>query len=99
MTIHASKGLEYPVVYLPALADRHVPKPTDARCSTTPTGSRCLDVGGGRRRLGRRLPALGDEEAGEWLRLLYVAITRAQSQVVCWWAPTKTPSPRRCTGC
>ena len=28
-----------------------------------------------------------DEEAGEWLRLLYVAITRAQSQVVCWWAP------------
>ena len=27
------------------------------------------------------------EEAGEELRLLYVALTRAQSQVVAWWAP------------
>ena len=28
------------------------------------------------------------EEAGEELRDLYVALTRAQSQVVTWWAPT-----------
>ena len=28
------------------------------------------------------------EEAGEELRLLYVALTRAQSQVVAWWAPS-----------
>ena len=30
-----------------------------------------------------------EEDAGEWLRLLYVAVTRAQCQVVCWWSPTK----------
>ena len=39
------------------------------------------------------------EETGEELRLLYVALTRAQSQLVLWWAPTPTPRPRRCTGC
>ncbi len=30
------------------------------------------------------------EEAGEQLRLLYVAVTRARSQVVLWWAPSTT---------
>lgn len=89
VTIHASKGLQYPVVYLPALADRFVPKPTRPLFHDA-EGQRCLDVGGGGG------PDWGDhvdrwtrEEAGEWLRLLYVAITRAQAQVVCWWAPTK----------
>jgi exodeoxyribonuclease V beta subunit len=88
VTIHASKGLEYPVVYLPALADRHVPKPSRPLFHD-PAGERCLDVGGGGAEWGDHVRRWGEEEAGEWLRLLYVAITRAQSQVVCWWAPTK----------
>ncbi|WP_432476179.1 UvrD-helicase domain-containing protein [Nocardioides sp. GXQ0305] len=93
VTIHASKGLQYPVVYLPALADRNVPKPSTPLYHDA-EGRRCVDVGG----------TTGDgwsdhvsrwahEESGEWLRLLYVALTRAQSQVVAWWSPTRnTPA-------
>ena len=88
VTIHASKGLEYPVVYLPAVADRHVPKPTRPLFHDD-AGNRCLNVGGGGAHWADDCRRWADEEAGEWLRLLYVAITRAKSQVVCWWAPTK----------
>ncbi|MFC7497144.1 MULTISPECIES: UvrD-helicase domain-containing protein [unclassified Nocardioides] len=88
VTIHASKGLEYPVVYLPALADRFVPKPTRPLFHDD-DGHRCLDVGGAGADWGDHCRRWADEEAGEWLRLLYVAITRAKSQVVAWWAPTK----------
>ncbi len=89
VTIHASKGLQYPVVYLPALADRFVPKPTRPLFHDA-DGARCLDVGGGGGEAWRdHVDRWTHEEAGEWLRLLYVAITRAQSQVVAWWAPTK----------
>jgi exodeoxyribonuclease V beta subunit len=88
VTIHASKGLEYPVVYLPALADRFVPKPTRPLFHDD-AGTRCLDVGGGGQHWADHCRRWAEEEAGEWLRLLYVAITRAQSQVVAWWAPTK----------
>ncbi len=88
VTIHASKGLQYPVVYLPSLADRFVPKPTRPLFHDA-DGRRCLDVGAGGADWSDHVRRWADEEAGEWLRLLYVAITRAQSQVVCWWAPTK----------
>ena len=93
VTIHASKGLQYPVVYLPSLWDRNLPKPTRPLFHDA-DDQRCLAVGGpsgdGWRDHVRRWAA---EEAGEWLRLLYVAITRAQSQVVLWWAPTaNTPA-------
>ncbi|QCW49416.1 AAA family ATPase [Nocardioides dongxiaopingii] len=88
VTIHASKGLQYPVVYLPALADRFVPKPTRPLFHDA-GGARCLDVGGGGPDWADHVARWTDEEAGEWLRLLYVALTRAQSQVVAWWAPTK----------
>ena len=77
------------MVYLPALADRFVPKPTRPLFHDA-DGARCLDVGGGGGPSGTTTSTAGpQEEAGEWLRLLYVAITRAQSQVVAWWAPTK----------
>ena len=93
VTIHASKGLQYPVVYLPALADRNVPKPSTPLFHDD-DGRRCLDVGGGAGDGWRDHVARWErEEAGEWLRLLYVAVTRAQSQVVAWWAPTRnTPA-------
>ncbi|MCW2791066.1 MAG: exodeoxyribonuclease beta subunit [Nocardioides sp.] len=93
VTIHASKGLEYPVVYLPALADRNVPKPSIPLFHDA-DGARCLGAGGpGGSGYQEHVRRWADEEAGEWLRLLYVAITRAQSQVVCWWAPTRnTPA-------
>lgn len=93
VTIHGSKGLEYPVVYLPSLADRWVRDPDVPLFHLPPhatgTRSRAVDVGG------RSGPHWRDsvaahvaEDAGESLRLLYVALTRARSQVVTWWAPT-----------
>ena len=93
VTIHASKGLEYPVVYLPALGDRNVPKPSTPLFHDD-AGRRCVNIGGaGGADWNDHVQRWQREEAGEWLRLLYVAITRAQSQVVCWWAPTRnTPA-------
>ena len=51
-------------------------------------GRRCLDVSGGGARWRDHERRHLAEEAGEELRELYVALTRAQSQVVTWWAPT-----------
>ncbi|MFN8096894.1 MAG: UvrD-helicase domain-containing protein [Dermatophilaceae bacterium] len=92
-TIHGSKGLQYPVVYAPFLGDRHiqdVPNPLryhDAR------GRRCLDLGGAEPPSADAVARARAEDDGESLRLLYVALTRAQSQVVTWWAPlTTTPA-------
>ena len=88
VTIHASKGLEYPVVYLPAVSDRHVAEPDLPRFHDD-AGRRCRNVGAGGAGWADHVRRAQEEDAGEWLRLLYVALTRAQSQVVCWWSPTK----------
>jgi exodeoxyribonuclease V beta subunit len=88
VTIHASKGLEYPVVYLPAVSDRHVSEPDLPRFHDD-AGRRCRNVGAGGTGWADHVRRAQEEDAGEWLRLLYVALTRAQSQVVCWWSPTK----------
>jgi exodeoxyribonuclease V beta subunit len=88
VTVHASKGLEYPVVLLPFGWDRHVGTPDLPRLHDE-NGERVLDVGGPTgpqfRTSVQRHQA---EEDGEDLRLLYVALTRAASRVVAWWAPT-----------
>ena len=87
VTFHGSKGLEYPVVYLPQLFDRSI-KDWPTIHAYHEGDVRCLDVADspGAKREARR------EEAEESLRLAYVALTRAKAQVVAWWAPTYNAS-------
>jgi len=88
VTLHASKGLEYPVVYLPFAFDRWVGQPNFPLLHDE-TGSRVRDVGGpDGPGWADRVAAEQAEQAGEQLRLLYVGLTRAKSQVVTWWAPS-----------
>ncbi len=95
VTIHGSKGLEYPVVYLPSLWDRFPQDPAVPRFHSDPDegARRCLDVAGGGPAWGDHLARARAEDDGESLRLLYVAMTRACSQVVAWWAPAPKNTP------
>ncbi|HET8718996.1 MAG TPA: UvrD-helicase domain-containing protein [Nocardioidaceae bacterium] len=104
VTIHGSKGLEYPVVYVPTLWDRFPQKPKVPRYHATDAdaveavdplavGTRCIDVGSGGPGWDRHLRQAMTEDDGESLRLLYVALTRARSQVVAWWAPAPKNTP------
>jgi exodeoxyribonuclease V beta subunit len=94
ITVHRSKGLEFPVVYVPFGWDRYVPREPDVPLLHDDAGTRVLDVGGaGGPRWAEHCARHEAEEAGEDLRLLYVALTRARCQVVTWWVPaTTTPT-------
>ncbi len=89
VTVHASKGLEFPVVYLPFGWDSTTSStPATLRLHDTQQ-RRVLDVGGkGGPGWDARKAQAEVEDDGEELRLLYVAATRAQCQVVAWWAPS-----------
>ncbi len=90
LTIHRSKGLEFPVVFCPYLWDFPSRKPQIPMFHDPNNGDvRTIDVGG---EMG---PGFSEhcashvvEERGEDVRLLYVALTRARHQAVVWWAGT-----------
>uniref|UniRef100_UPI00245851AD 3'-5' exonuclease n=1 Tax=Nocardia carnea TaxID=37328 RepID=UPI00245851AD len=87
-TVHASKGLEFPVVYLPFAWDSSS-DPTPATLLMHENGARVLDIGGpDAPGYAARKERADSETAGEELRLCYVALTRACCQVVAWWAPS-----------
>jgi exodeoxyribonuclease V beta subunit len=78
LTVHGSKGLEFPVVYVPYGWDA-AKNPEPDRLLLHENGRRILDVGGkGSPGYAERKRTHDEEEAGEELRLLYVAVTRAK---------------------
>ena len=89
LTVHGAKGLEFPVVLAPYEYDRWArPKPAVMQLHSS-DGTRLLDVGGpdGPDYDANRTTAAAEND-GESLRTCYVALTRAASHLVLWWAPT-----------
>ncbi|MBB2893864.1 UvrD-helicase domain-containing protein [Flexivirga oryzae] len=86
LTMHGSKGLEFPIVYLPFVANRFVRDDENplfhAPGADGEPEVRSIYIG----KPGADVLRLARQEAaGESLRLCYVALTRAKSQVVAWW--------------
>jgi len=77
-------------VHLPFLFNRWRPDREERPRFHDGTGARILDVGGPTHPdFSEHSRLAQSEDAGEVLRLAYVAMTRAKSQLVAWWAPTR----------
>ena len=84
MTVHKSKGLEFPVVFCPFVWEGiGAPRPP-ALCHDEQHGRRrVLDFGSGK--LEEHLARMAEEQMAEELRLLYVAVTRAKRRCYLVW--------------
>ncbi len=91
LTIHRSKGLEFPIVYCPFLWEpSYISREPEPIFFHDPDADnrRTIDVGLDGPQFARHRRQYCDEQRGEELRLAYVALTRAKHQAVIWWAPS-----------
>ncbi|MTV27555.1 AAA family ATPase [Nitriliruptoraceae bacterium ZYF776] len=95
LTVHRSKGLEFEVCLVPFLWSPGAPLRAPYLVDD-PTGSgRLLDLGPSDRPGHDDAKAQAQrEQAGEALRLAYVALTRAKHRAVVWWAEVGRQSDR-----
>lgn len=84
VTIHASKGLQYPIVLAPTLWERWDRRITPPQVIHGPHG-REVTFDAYRSTSDEHKEAL----SAELMRMAYVAMTRAQSHLALWWVPTK----------
>jgi exodeoxyribonuclease V beta subunit len=90
LTVHRSKGLEFPIVYYPHLWEPgYIPAGLPVAYHDPGNDDRrTIDVGLEGPEFERHKEQHLIEERGEDLRLAYVALTRAKHQAVVWWAPS-----------
>ncbi len=82
VTVHRSKGLEYPVVFCPYLWSEHRDENEDLIFHPPPDYHAALDIGGGSDEHRERARL---ERLAESVRLMYVALTRAKQRCYMAW--------------
>lgn len=94
MTLHAAKGLEFPVVCCPSLWNLSRDRVTDRRMYHD-GADRVLDVSASSKDVPAQNELALEEARGQDARLTYVGMTRAVHRLVLWWAagPSAARSP------
>ncbi|MDM8348885.1 exodeoxyribonuclease V subunit beta [Pseudomonas sp. sp1636] len=85
VTIHTSKGLEYPLVFCPYLWDGALLRQREDISCHADDGTPLLDLGG--EQLDSHRERARHERFAERLRLAYVALTRAHDRLWLHWGP------------